>query len=34
MQATTPHSNSGRDFTPLHSGIPPGVGSNRLEGLL
>ena len=34
MQAMTPRSDAGRDSTPLHRGIPPGVASNRREGLL
>jgi hypothetical protein len=34
MQTMTPRRNAGRDSTPLRYGIPPGVTSNRREGLL
>jgi hypothetical protein len=32
MQARTPHQIAGRDPTPLHSGIPPGVAPNGCGG--
>jgi hypothetical protein len=32
MQARTPHQIAGRDSTPLHYGIPPGVTSTGPGG--